>query len=96
VENLKMAAQVNFFGATLRTDWLPREIEKDEKGFVRPGSELAHSPDWTLKRQPFLRDEQAGRVRRRRCALGLRQARRFRCRGRLDVGPVRAWFLKTM
>ena len=34
-------------------------------------------------------NEPAGRVRRRRCALRLSQARRLRRRRRLDVGPVR-------
>jgi thioredoxin reductase (NADPH) len=37
-----------------RTDWLPSEIEKDEKNFVRTGIDLANSPHWTTKRQPFL------------------------------------------
>ncbi|MEY2520209.1 MAG: thioredoxin reductase [Verrucomicrobiota bacterium] len=51
---LETAAVFSFIGATPRTDWLPQEIEKDEKCFVRTGIELAHSPQWTLKRQPFL------------------------------------------
>lgn len=51
---LQTAALFSFIGATPRTDWLPPEIEKDEKDFVRTGIALADSPDWTLKRQPFL------------------------------------------
>ncbi|MGH8656837.1 MAG: NAD(P)/FAD-dependent oxidoreductase, partial [Gammaproteobacteria bacterium] len=51
---LQAAALFSFIGATPRTDWLPPEIEKDEKDFVRTGIALADSPDWTLKRQPFL------------------------------------------
>ena len=51
---LQTAALFSFVGATPRTDWLPPEIEKDEKDFVRTGIALADSPDWTLKRQPFL------------------------------------------
>ena len=51
---LQTAALFSFIGATPRTDWLPPEIEKDEKDFVRTGIALANSPDWTLKRQPFL------------------------------------------
>ena len=47
-------ALFSFIGATPRTDWLPPEIEKDEKDFVRTGITLADSPRWTLKRQPFL------------------------------------------
>jgi len=38
-------------GAEPRTDWLPDEIERDEHGFVRTGSEI--SPDrWHLDRTP--------------------------------------------
>ncbi len=44
----------SFIGADPRTSWLPPEIERDEKGFVRTGMELAHSPYWTSGRQPFL------------------------------------------
>ena len=47
-------ALFSFIGATPRTDWLPSEIEKDEKHFVRTGIELEDSRHWTLKRQPFL------------------------------------------
>src|SRR6266403_1961485 len=51
---LPTAALFSFIGATPRTDWLPSEIEKDEKHFVRTGIELGGSRHWTLKRQPFL------------------------------------------
>jgi thioredoxin reductase (NADPH) len=51
---IETAALFSFIGATPRTDWLPAEIEKDEKDFVRTGIALAESPHWTLKRQPFL------------------------------------------
>jgi thioredoxin reductase (NADPH) len=51
---LATAALFSFIGATPRTDWLPFEIEKDEKHFVRTGIELGDSRHWTLKRQPFL------------------------------------------
>ena len=44
----------SFIGADPRTSWLPPEIERDEKGFVRTGSDLARSPHWTSRRQPFL------------------------------------------
>jgi thioredoxin reductase (NADPH) len=47
-------ALFSFIGATPRTDWLPPEIEKDEKGFVRTGPSLADSAAWTARRQPFL------------------------------------------
>jgi thioredoxin reductase (NADPH) len=51
---IETGAVFSFIGATPRTDWLPAEIEKDEKHFVRTGITLADSPHWTLKRQPFL------------------------------------------
>ena len=51
---IETAAVFSFIGATPRTDWLPAEVEKDEKDFVRTGITLAESPHWTLKRQPFL------------------------------------------
>ncbi|MGA2038885.1 MAG: FAD-dependent oxidoreductase [Bryobacteraceae bacterium] len=44
----------SFIGADPRTSWLPQEIERDEKGFVRTGADLAHSPYWTSGRQPLL------------------------------------------
>lgn len=44
----------SFIGAAPRTDWLPPEIDKDEKQFVRTGASLSQSPHWTAKRQPFL------------------------------------------
>jgi len=51
---LPIVALFSFIGATPRTDWLPSEIEKDEKHFVRTGIDLGDSRQWTLKRQPFL------------------------------------------
>jgi thioredoxin reductase (NADPH) len=44
----------SFIGADPRTSWLPPEIERDAKGFIRTGTELARSPYWTSARQPFL------------------------------------------
>src|SRR5262249_2427039 len=37
-------AVFSFIGAVPRTDWLPPEIERDPKGFVRTGPALAQSP----------------------------------------------------
>jgi thioredoxin reductase (NADPH) len=53
-QKLQIAALFSFIGASPRTDWLPAEIEKDAKSFVRTGAALAESPHWTAKRQPFL------------------------------------------
>jgi thioredoxin reductase (NADPH) len=47
-------AVFSFIGAVPRTDWLPPEIERDAKGFVRTGPELAKSSHWTARRPPFL------------------------------------------
>jgi thioredoxin reductase (NADPH) len=44
----------SFIGAEPRTSWLPPEIERDAKGFVRTGADLARSRYWTSARQPFL------------------------------------------
>jgi thioredoxin reductase (NADPH) len=51
---LETPAVFSFIGAVPRTDWLPAEIERDAKGFVRTGPALAQSPHWTARRQPFL------------------------------------------
>ncbi len=44
----------SFIGAEPRTSWLPPEIERDAKGFVKTGADLARSRYWTSGRQPFL------------------------------------------
>jgi thioredoxin reductase (NADPH) len=49
-----MASVFTFIGAVPRTDWLPTEIERDDKGFVRTGTGLAQSSQWTSLRSPFL------------------------------------------
>lgn len=51
---LRIPAMFSFIGATPRTDWLPAEIEKDAKAFVKTGPSLAQSPHWNLPRDPFL------------------------------------------
>ncbi len=47
-------AVFSFIGAVPRTDWLPPEVERDEKGFVRTGPALATSPHWKAGRPPYL------------------------------------------
>ena len=54
VRTIKTPALFSFIGAVPRTDWLPAEIEKDAKEFVRTGPALSQSPHWKLRRQPFL------------------------------------------
>jgi thioredoxin reductase (NADPH) len=53
-QTIETPAVFSFIGATPRTDWLPAEIERDAKGFVRTGASLAESPHWTAARTPFL------------------------------------------
>jgi len=43
-----------FIGAIPRTDWLPSQIEVDDKGFVKTGPQVADSKAWLAGRQPFL------------------------------------------
>jgi thioredoxin reductase (NADPH) len=51
---LQAAALFSFIGAVPRTEWLPAEIERDSKGFVRTGPSLMQSGHWTGRRPPFL------------------------------------------
>jgi thioredoxin reductase (NADPH) len=44
----------SFIGADPRTIWLPPEIERDAKGFVQTGADVARSRYWTTARHPFL------------------------------------------
>jgi thioredoxin reductase (NADPH) len=71
----------SFIGAVPRTDWLPPEIERDAKGFVRTGLDLARSQQWLGRRQPFLLetsragvfaagDVRAGSIKRVAAAVG--------------------------
>jgi thioredoxin reductase (NADPH) len=41
-----------FIGADAQTDWLPPEIELDERGFVETGPDVHR--DWELERDPYL------------------------------------------
>ena len=52
--SVETPAVFSFIGAVPHADWLPKEVEKDERGFVRTGPELARSAAWTLPRSPFL------------------------------------------
>lgn len=79
--SLETPALFSFIGAIPRTDWLPKEIETDEHGFVLTGPSLANSSSWTAKRPPFLLetshpgvfaagDARAGSVKRVASAVG--------------------------
>ena len=54
VRTLKTPALFSFIGAVPYSQWLPSEIERDDKEFVRTGEALAQSSHWTARRQPFL------------------------------------------
>jgi thioredoxin reductase (NADPH) len=74
-------AVFSFIGAVPRTDWLPAEIERDAKGFVRTGAAVAQSKYWGVARSPSLLetshpgvfaagDVRAGSVKRVASAVG--------------------------
>ena len=41
-------------GADANTDWLPRNLQRDERGFICTGRDLMDLPNWNGKRAPFL------------------------------------------
>jgi thioredoxin reductase (NADPH) len=46
-------AVFSMIGAKPCTDWLPREIERDDKGFIKTGTSVAGAPAWqTNNHQP--------------------------------------------
>ena len=49
-----VAAVFIFVGAKPYTDWLSTEIDLDEDGFIKTGTQVADSPHWIARRQPFL------------------------------------------
>jgi thioredoxin reductase (NADPH) len=50
---VRTPAVFTFIGAIPCTNWLPAEIEKDSKGFVKTGPLVSASPYWTADREPF-------------------------------------------
>jgi len=53
VTRLTCPAVFSFIGAVPRTDWLPPQIERDDKEFVKTGPGLVSSPHWSATRPPF-------------------------------------------
>jgi thioredoxin reductase (NADPH) len=50
---VRTPAIFSMIGANPCTEWLPGEIERDGKGFIKTGSDVAHSPAWKEnERQP--------------------------------------------
>ena len=58
VETVPAAALFALIGAEPRTDWLPEDVERDEKGYVITGTDLLHGgqpPEgWPLARASLL------------------------------------------
>src|SRR5437879_3106282 len=49
---VRTPAIFSMIGATPCTEWLPLEIERDEKGFIKTGSLVANAPAWKENRRP--------------------------------------------
>ena len=50
---IKTPAVFSMIGARPCTEWLPAEIERDEKGFIKTGADVADAPAWrNSKRRP--------------------------------------------
>jgi thioredoxin reductase (NADPH) len=45
-------AVFSMIGAKPCTDWLPPEIERDDKGFVKTGAAVADAPAWKAAKRP--------------------------------------------
>jgi thioredoxin reductase (NADPH) len=43
---VRTPAVFSMIGARPCTEWLPAEIERDEKGFIKTGAEVAEAPAW--------------------------------------------------
>lgn len=41
-------------GANAKTEWLPKQLQRDESGYVCTGRDVSDMPGWTGKRNPFL------------------------------------------
>ena len=51
---LPTAALFSFIGAVPRTDWLPKDVETDGRGFVRTGPAVERLSEGVTRREPFL------------------------------------------
>ena len=83
-----------FIGAQPRTDWLAGVVERDERGFILTGPDLMPRRQRPAGLEPRTAtlpagDQRAGRLRRRRRAPRLGQARGLRRRRGLDRHLVR-------
>jgi thioredoxin reductase (NADPH) len=49
---VRTPAVFSMIGARPCTDWLPPEIERDEKGFIKTGADVAEAPAWSTNKRP--------------------------------------------
>jgi len=49
---VRTPAIFSMIGAIPCTDWLPAEIERDEKGFIKTGPAAANAPGWKASKRP--------------------------------------------
>ncbi len=49
-------------GARPHTEWLPAEVDRDERGFILTGTDLRDDNAWPLDRSPFLLETSMPRV----------------------------------
>jgi thioredoxin reductase (NADPH) len=49
---VRTPAIFSMIGANPCTEWLPLEIERDEKGFIKTGSVVANAPAWKENKRP--------------------------------------------
>jgi len=49
---VQTCALFSMIGAKPCTDWLPQEIERDAKGFIKTGNSVANSPKWKSTERP--------------------------------------------
>jgi thioredoxin reductase (NADPH) len=52
--NRKADALFVLIGADANTNWLPQDLQRDERGFICTGRDVSDLPTWTGKRPPFL------------------------------------------
>ena len=53
-QTVDAAAVFIFVGAKPYTGWLAGNIDLDKDGFIKTGTQVAESPNWLARRQPFL------------------------------------------
>ena len=56
---VRTPAVFSMIGASPCTEWLPPEIERDEKGFIKTGSDVADAPAWRENKRARLRSKPA-------------------------------------